>query len=322
MEAVITARLERGEPILRRELLAAGLADDVIVAQLRRGRWRRIRRGAYVDARAWARLDDDDRHVVAAAAVQRSLQHPAVLSHVSAAAVLRLPLPDVDLATVHVTRPRRGQSRREAGVAHHVAFLPDDQVVRRRGLELTRPDRTVLDVARALGLEIGVVVADAALRLNLATKDGLAELAVATADWPGSRRANDVVAVADGRSESPGESRLRVLCVVQGLPTPTPQVEIRSDGRVVARVDGLLEDDWTILEFDGRVKYGRERDGQGWDGPVGPDALWAEKLREDELRGLGYEVVRVTWRDLYQPAKTASRIRQAMARGRRRRIAA
>jgi hypothetical protein len=47
------------------------------------------------------------------------------------------------------------------------------------------------------------------------------------------------------------------------------------------------------------------------------EALIREKLREDRLRALGLEVVRVTWSDLDHPARTAMRIRQAFARARR-----
>jgi len=59
-----------------------------------------------------------------------------------------------------------------------------------------------------------------------------------------------------------------------------------------------------ILEFDGALKYGG----------TGADALIAEKVREDRLRDLGYEVVRVTWADLAQPLELIARIRRAIDR--------
>jgi len=47
-----------------------------------------------------------------------------------------------------------------------------------------------------------------------------------------------------------------------------------------------------VVEFDGAVKYA---------GADGRAALVAEKLREDRLRALGYEVVRIVWSDLARP---------------------
>ncbi len=55
-----------------------------------------------------------------------------------------------------------------------------------------------------------------------------------------------------------------------------------------------------VIEFDGRVKYGRGADEVDPFGHrrAGRDVLWQEKRREDTLRELGYEVVRVVWSDL------------------------
>ena len=126
----------------------------------------------------------------------------------------------------------------------------------------------------------------------------------------GIRTATRAVGFGDGRSESVGESRLRVLLADLGLPAPVPQAEIRdSEGWLVARVDFLLARWGVILEFDGALKYAGS----------GADALIAEKAREDRLRDLGYEVVRVTWADLAQPADLLARIRRAIARSQQRR---
>lgn len=63
--------------------------------------------------------------------------------------------------------------------------------------------------------------------------------------------------LADARSESPGESRTRLLLGSLRLGTAVPQVEIRdAEGYLVGRVDFLYEQQRTIVEFDGLVKYG------------------------------------------------------------------
>ena len=73
----------------------------------------------------------------------------------------------------------------------------------------------------------------------------------------------------------------------------------------MGRVDFLFRAQRTIVEFDGLVKYG---------GAGGREALIAEKRREDALRSLGYQVVRLTWRDLHDPGLVQRLISEAFAR--------
>ena len=61
----------------------------------------------------------------------------------------------------------------------------------------------------------------------------------------------------------------------------------------------------TLGEFDGKVKYGRLLK----PGQEPGDAVYAEKLREDEFRALDWEVVRWGWSDLRDFRSTAARIR-------------
>lgn len=113
-------------------------------------------------------------------------------------------------------------------------------------------------------------------------------------------------ALADGRCESPGESRTRVILHGLGIRDVEPQVVIREgDGRVVARVDFLLGRSPVVIEFDGKIKY---------DGVNGKQALVDEKVREDRLRALGYEIVRLTWADLARPARVKVMVLAAVQR--------
>lgn len=45
-----------------------------------------------------------------------------------------------------------------------------------------------------------------------------------------------------------------------------------------------------------------------------PEDLRAEKAREDRLREVGYEVVRLTWADLDHPERVRAKILAAFAR--------
>jgi hypothetical protein len=182
------------------------------------------------------------------------------------------------------------------------------------GILLTSPARTVLDLACSLPFEQAVVVADAALCNQLTTATELADLLQRARGRHGRGQGLLVASFADRRSESVGESRSRVGMSRAHLPKPGLQREtFRADGTLVGRSDF----DWDRLlgEFDGLVKYGRlVRSGE-----TPGDAVTREKVREDELRDLGHDVVRWTWRDLSQPEVLYHRIRSSIERSARRR---
>ena len=118
-----------------------------------------------------------------------------------------------------------------------------------------------------------------------------------------------MVAFADPRAESVGESISRVRILRDGLPKPDLQVEIIGVfGEVIARVDFYWPEFRTVGEFDGMVKYGRLlKEGQKVE-----DVLVDEKLREDALRG--NEVARWVWQDCWQRNVIGHRVRAAFAR--------
>lgn len=272
----------------------AGFNDHEIWALRRSGIWTTVRRGAYAETSTWESLDDVGRYRMVVTAVVLQLKVPAVPSHQSAAAILGLPLWNIDLGTVHVTRGDLHSSRNEAGVHHHAAALSDDDLVEVDGIVVTNPMRTAIDVAREYPFEEAVVVADAALARVGNDKDQLLTTLDRMRDWPGARNAGRVSEFADGRSESPGESRNRVQFDRIGLPRPELQVVIISPDGYEDRVDFLFREYKTINEFDGRGKYERYlRPGE-----TPADVVWREKLREDRLRAQGHQMVRNVWSDL------------------------
>src|SRR5690606_16591126 len=118
------------------------------------------------------------------------------------------------------------------------------------GLQVTNPTRTALDLARSLPFESAVVAVDGALFERLVDPHELRERLFDIAGTPGSRSAARVVSFADGRSESAGETRSRVLLHRIGLPPSTLQLPIRSaGGRSLGRVDFAWEEQRVVGEF-------------------------------------------------------------------------
>jgi Transcriptional regulator, AbiEi antitoxin len=273
------------------------------------GRWVRLRRGVYMTAEGLAGIGTTvGRHRVDCLAVLLELhRRTAVVSHDSAARLWGLPVRRDLSRLVRLTDPTL--SRRGRGYTVTQAPLRSDESARSGPLRLTAAPRTVLDCARGWDLEDAVVAADAALLAGTVTSAQLRDGVAALRGWPGAARAARVVALADGRAESPLKTRGRLRIVGGGLPVPELQVEIRSAGRLIGVVDAWFDDQAIAVEFDGRVKYS-----DPWRGRSAERVLWDEKRREDELRALDIRVVRVVDADLGGPwPRVEARLRDLLA---------
>jgi predicted transcriptional regulator of viral defense system len=276
-----------------REAVRVGYRPDEIRSELSSGRWRWLRRGVYVRAVDLARVESDARlrHLVDGVAVLLSLAPGPVLSHTSAAKIHRLVIPgDVDGA-VRLTHSR--QWRRGRGYVVTRASLPDADLTRVLAFAATSPARTLVDCAREWSVLDAVVAMDAALHAGLVDREDLRAAVLRATHWIGIGDAARAFGLADGRAESPLESRGRVALLEAGLPRPELQVEIHGPRGFVARVDAWYEEAGVAIEFDGRVKYLDPVDGRD-----PGEVLWREKRREDRLRELGVRVIRLAQEDV------------------------
>lgn len=285
-----------------------GYCDEDIRRLTLKREWRRLRRGVYLTTEPPHAPEALHRLVVAS--VARRISDRSAFSHQSAAVLHDIPLWKVPRRQVHVTQAGRATARKAGTLYTHPAGSEFD-VVRIDGLPVVGAARTVVDLARMLPFEEGVVAADGALHRRIVTPDEIRVELLAAKGRTGAARAAAVVAFADGRSESVGESRSRVLLRRAGLPDPELQVVVRDGMGVVAgRCDFGYPAVRVAGEFDGMVKYGRllRR------GEEPGDAVFREKQREDRLRDAGWIVTRWVWGDLGNPAVIVERVRQALRR--------
>lgn len=294
----------QGGAFSRAQALAAGVTDAEIRTHLRRQEWVPLRHGIYTTAAIFEAVLDDPlaRHVLQAAARVLAQKLDVAASHRTGALVLSLALLGDPPRRPQLTRTPRFADDTSATKGVYVATLPPNALLTRGGIPVTALGRTACDVARTTDFRSGVVTADSALRAGL-TPAELRDAARLCADWPGGRRAAAVAGFADGRAETPLESITRVAYLEEGLPPPETQVEVYApDGRLVAIVDFLWRAQRTVGEADGMLKYDA------------PGALRLEKLREEDLRACGLEVVRNTWDDAWQRSRRRElgrRVRQA-----------
>ena len=279
---------------------------------------RSVRRGVYAPAAVYRALEPLDRHQVDTQAALLCLKEPATLSHESAAVWTGLPLLRPELGLIHMTRPELRSSRREAEIHHHPGALPADQASATDGVAITRPARTAVDIARRTDFARGLAATDSCLRAGT-TRVELQAVMEFCSSWPGARSASRAVSAADGRAANPGESLSRAVLIEVGLAPTSLQHEVRDSSGLVGFADFGWEERLTLGEFDGRLKYAVP---PGADAEEAARVVWAEKRREDRFRGVGYEVVRWGWEDLFNPTRLAARILAAFARadGRRRTV--
>lgn len=145
-------------------------------------------------------------------------------------------------------RPRREELR-------IIRTTPEPVISRLRGLPIVPPTEVLLALARHFGLLDVVVMLDGALHAGDVSWDELARTLASRRH--GVRRLRQAAALADGRSESPYETLLRLLHVVCDIAV-VPQYELWMEGRRVARGDLRLVGFDVYHEYDGADH--RERD--------------------------------------------------------------
>jgi hypothetical protein len=223
-------RIFRGSHAVRRGLLTP--------AQLRTSRWKRVYRDVYADAAI------PDSHLFRCEAVGLILPPTAVLTGRSAACVRGLPLGELS-DPVHVLIPA-GTDLRLRGIRAQRGRIPPGHVLVGRP-PITVPTRTAWEIAREPNLVDAVAALDVLLGHGYVTTEALAAWVAAS---PRSR-ATLAINLADGRAESPPESKLRVRLTLVGLPLPIPQFRVHSCGRFVARLDLAWPEKRVGCEYDG-----------------------------------------------------------------------
>lgn len=299
------------------ELSAAGLSSY----QLRlaeRCCVRRVRRGVYV---VTAVCDDPAHRFIASVGAASGISLPkesagslkrnedlrilvrsyvddvpagAVFSHQSALIVHGLSIPyfeDGAPTRVEFSHPEFGVQRSFVRVWKRPLEAKTEIV---RGCRVTSLPQTLLDVSRDCPLAFSVAVVDEAIRRKLISAREFADYCARNPVRTRQGRIDAVAANVDARRESVAESITAVRFVEYSVPGFEPQVVILDEnGEFVARTDFANPKAHVIAEFDGAGKY-------YLDGADPKQAFEHERRREYSLRNLGFQVFRITWKDLFK----------------------
>jgi hypothetical protein len=210
----------------------------------------------------------------------------------------------VEAVDVHVLVPYQRRPRNRPGlVVHHSCFFAD-QVVEVDGLRVLSLPQVVADMLCLARPSDALALADETLRMAEPRCD---EFRVAVEcrlrvrpDPRGTVRAAGIWDLASPRAESAPESWVRMLLIELGFPLPEPNFALRTPaGRELYRLDLAWPQLRIALEYDGQAAHaGREDE---------------DAAREDDLRRLGWIVVRARAADLADPARITTELRAAFA---------
>ncbi|MET0734771.1 MAG: hypothetical protein ABWY55_03895 [Microbacterium sp.] len=225
-----------------------------------------------------------------------TLPSGSVFSHTTAARIWRMPLPRSSDDVVHITVPSGERAPRRRGAMGHQARIRADEIRQVRGIRVTSPVRTFLDLADMLDLPQLVAVGDRIIgrRSPLATAldlhDGVSRA--------GSRRGIQTVRVAlhllDDGAESPKETELRLMLRDAGFgPFAANHSVSDPTGRFIARVDLALPSLKIAIEYEGDHHRDREQ--------------WRRDIaRRRRLEAAGWFYIAVTQADLSSPHQLLS----------------
>jgi very-short-patch-repair endonuclease len=200
---------------------------------------------------------------------------------------------------IEVTIGRDVPVRARAGVRVRRAALPESDVIVRRGLRVTSALRTVCDLGGRADVIESVVAIDVAARAGLVSLSELASHVATHAGAKGIRRLRRALRLADPRSESPMETRLRVELIMARLPRPCVQPELfDAMGNFIGRADLYYPDRRLVIEYDGENH--KER-------------LVADLRRQNALVNAGYHLLRFTAADLRSAGSVVAQVRRARA---------
>ncbi|HET6908102.1 MAG TPA: DUF559 domain-containing protein [Mycobacteriales bacterium] len=252
----------------------------------------------------WVHVSLPDTRELRLAAAKLLLPDRAVLCELTAAWVHGADVRRVDDLDLHVGFPPGTRIRNQAGLVVCQETLAPSDILVVDGVRVTTPVRTAFDCLRLLrGME-RLVVADALTQLQRVTVEEIA------AYFAGQRRRRNLrigaalVDQIEPLSESPMESRLRLVLIAGDLPRPTAQYEVRrADGGFVGRVDLAYPELKIAIEYDGAWHWKQRRE---------------DDRRRAALRALGWDVLVYSADDIYgTPDNVVAEVRAARAaRGR------
>lgn len=293
-------------PFSSADARSAGLSRRRIALLVDEGLLRRMLAGVYVAAQA------PDDQLLRARALTLVVPPRYVVTDESAGWLAGAPMilrPGAHLAAPPVTIfGADGEGRLRNGLADsgRRQLLPRD-ITEIFGVRATTPLRTAADLGRLRHRDQALSAIDQLLALNSFDLDELMAEVERFRGFRGVRQIRRLAPLGDRRSESPGESALRLRFHDASLPSPVPQLNVFDRDGFVARVDLAIEE----------LRFAAEYDGAEWHGPEQRDH---DHRRREHLRRIGWTVRVLTRSNVYGRRQDAIEVLRAGVREARARM--
>jgi hypothetical protein len=295
LERGLTAQL----PFTRAQALEAGVSPRVLHRLADQGALRRLFRSVYVDSAA------DDTPEARAQALGLVLPPDAVAVDHTAAWLLGVdtssPLEHLVPPPLSIYRLAGGARVRRAGCAGGERQLLATDLIRAGNVRHTTGLRTALDLGRLLRRDHALAAMDGlARKCSLGTAD-LESQIPRFRGFRGVLQLRWIAPLVDPKSESPGESRLRLAWLDAGLPRPVLQHYV-SLGASFAFLDIAAPEYRFAAEYD------------GWDWHSAPEQVERDEIRRDRLAEQGWRIAVFTRQDFQpDPELAVARLRYEFA---------
>jgi hypothetical protein len=284
--------------ITAEQALCAGLSRTEIRDLCRSGRWHRLARGTYF-------VGGNAGHMPRRAEIRAAVLSlgPGAIAVLHTAAELfgiaGLRRTDEIHVSVPIDHPR--PQRIHEGLVLHQLTIPAAHRGAVGGIPVTTPVWSVSDLLLRVDRYTGVCLLDSALNRGLISGPELAGIPVLIRGRRGAVAARRCLAEADGRAQSPLETRVRLRCVDGRVPPDALQVNVRDEDGYLLGVGDL---GWlgprVIAEADGVGPHGTAR------------ALFEDRQRQNLFMNAGWIVLRFTWADAMRPDYIPFVVRQAL----------
>jgi hypothetical protein len=231
----------------------------------------------------------------------------AFFSHSTATRLYDVPLPPrfERMTRLHVTVPAPARAPHARGLLGHSRHVAPADVVTAGGIRLSSPARTFCEMGSVLALPDLVAVADHLVRREAPLCSVAELLERLTVGDRIARRAllREAIRLANPRSESRPETKLRLILLRCGWGEPEANLEVRGlDGRAM-RIDLAFPQHNLAIEYHG--DYHRT-----------PEQWRRDLARRSRLEALGWTVVELTADDLRDPDELVARITAIAAQAR------
>jgi hypothetical protein len=286
----------RNRPFRYAEARKAGVTDK----QLRSAQYRHVLYDVYIPAEL------DDSVSVRCDAATLVLPPAAVFCGITAARLYGVPVPDRD-TRVHAAVPATSSTvPRIRELKVHSFTIPAGHRRSLHGRRVVSPERLFLELAATVPRIDLIIAGDHMLRQRLCTREQLIGFLHDCYRRRGVRKARFALPHLEPRSDSPPETRLRMLIVDANLPRPIANQDVFNDWGVwLARPDLSYPAVKIAIEYEG-AHHQRDHDQYSRD-----------IERDGRLIDEGWTVIRVNKDALFRtPRIVVNRIRKALRRSR------